>query len=110
MRDKDTALLENEVAVDLHDRFGEGLFFLKSPKNRIDVDFYVPEEELAVQVAYSVAGQARAREVDSLVRFARVQDGMRRLLIVTKQEEETIEEDGVTIEVVPAWKWLLQEV
>ena len=50
----------------LHDRFGEGLFYLKSPKNKIDVDFYVPEEGLAVQVAYSVAGRARAREADGL--------------------------------------------
>ena len=110
LRDKDTALLENEVAVALRDRFGEGLFFLKSPKNKIDVDFYVPEKGLAVQVAYSIAGQARVREVESLARLARVQDGMRRFLIVTKQEEGAIEADGATIEVVPAWKWLLREM
>lgn len=110
LRDKDTALLENEVAVALRDKYGEDLFFLKSPKTGIDVDFYVPEEGLAVQVAYSIAGQARTREVESLVRLARVQEDMRRLVIVTKQEEETIEQDGVSIEVVPAWKWLLREI
>ncbi len=109
LRDKDTALLENEVAVALRDRYGEGLFFLKSPKNGIDVDFYVPEESLAVQVAYSIAGQAREREVGNLIKLAQVQGDMQRLVIITKQEEETIEQDGVIIEVMPAWKWLLRE-
>ena len=53
--------------------------------------------------------QARAREIDSLVKLAAVQDDMRRFVIVTKQESETIETDGITIEVVPAWKFLLQD-
>ena len=30
-----------------------------------------------------------------------------RALIITYDEEETIEKDGLTIEVIPAWKWLL---
>ena len=62
-----------------------------------------------MQVAYSIEGQARAREIDSLVKLAAVQDGMRRFVIVTKQESETIEAGGITIEVIPAWKFLLQD-
>ena len=108
LRDKDTALLENEIAVALHDVYGEGLCYLKSPKTGIDIDFYVPDEGLAVQVAYSIEGGARAREVASLVRLAGVQRDVQRLLIVTKQEEGVIEEGGVRIEVVPAWKFLLR--
>ena len=34
---------------------------------------------------------------------------MRRFVIVTKQEAETVETGGITIEVVPAWKFLLQD-
>lgn len=105
--DRDTALLENEIAVALRDRFGEGLHYLKSPKTGIDVDFYVPESGLAVQVAYSVAGSAREREVANLARLAHVDDSVERLVIVTKEEEETVERDGVRIEIVPAWKFLL---
>lgn len=108
LRDKDTALLENEVAVALHDAFGEGLFYLKSPKTGIDVDFYVPDEGLAVQVAYSIEGEARTREVLSLARLAAVQPDVRRLVIVTKQEQGSVEEGGVDIEVVPAWRFLLE--
>ena len=78
-------------------------------KNGIDADFYVPDGGLAVQVAYSIEGQARAREVESLVRLAAVQPDMRRFVIVTKQEQQTIEAGGVTIEVVPAWRFLLSD-
>lgn len=34
---------------------------------------------------------------------------MRRFIIVTKEEEELVEQDGIQIEVVPAWKFLLTE-
>lgn len=30
-----------------------------------------------------------------------------RALIITYDEEETIEKDGITIKVIPVWKWLL---
>ncbi len=108
LRDRDTALLENEVAVALRDVYGDGVFYLKSPKTGIDVDFYVPDEGLAIQVAYSIRGEARQREVGSLTRLVAVQPDMRRLVIVTKQEQEEIVEDGVKIEVIPCWRFLLQ--
>lgn len=107
LRDKDTALFENEVAVALHDVYGDGLCYLKSSRTGIDVDFYVPDEGVAVQVAYSIEGEARQREVSSLVKLATVQPDMHRLVIVTKQEQGTVVEGEVEIEVVPAWRFLL---
>lgn len=115
LRDKDTALLENLVACALYERYGDDLCYLKSTKTGVDVDFYVPSCNLAVQVAYSIAGEARAREVGNLVKLARTQtDGVHaggelRLVILTKEEQETIETEGVRIEVVPVWRWLLEE-
>ncbi len=106
--DRDTALLENEIAVALYDLFGEGLQYLKSPKHGIDIDFYIPEEKLAVQVAYTIEGAARERELENLLRLSRVQGEKTRLVVVTKGEEGVIERDGVEIEIVPAWKFLLQ--
>lgn len=106
---RETALLENEIAVALFDRFGGGLHYIRSAKTGIDVDFYIPEVGLAVQVAYSIAGGARKREIDNLMRLARVDDATERLVIVTKEEEESIEHDGMRIEVMPAWKFLLKE-
>ena len=107
---KEPALLENEVAVAMLDAFGEGLHYLKSPKNGIDVDFYVPEQGLAVQVAYSLSDSAKSREVGNLVKLADISDSALRLLIITKEEERVIEEDGKRIEVKPAWKFLLQDL
>lgn len=107
---KEPALLENEVAVAMLDAFGEGLHYLKSPKNGIDVDFYVPEQGLAVQVAYSLSDSAKPREVGNLVKLANISDSALRLLIITKEEERVIEEDGKRIEIKPAWKFLLQDL
>ncbi len=107
--DRETALLENEMAVALFDRFGERLRYIKSSKTGIDVDFYIPEAGLAIQVAYSIAGEAREREIGNLVRLSQMDGSAKRLVVVTKEEGETVERDGMRIEVVPAWKFLLGE-
>ena len=107
LTDRDSALLENEVAVALRDRFGDELHYLKSPKTGIDVDFYLPEERMAVQVVYSIEGAARDREIGNLARLLHEQGDLRRLVVVTKEEEDTIEVEGGAIEVVPAWRFLI---
>ena len=81
--------------------------YAKSSKTGIDVDFYLPEAKLAIQVAYSIAGEAREREISNLIRLARADTAIKRLVIVTKEEEENIEQQGISIEVIPAWKFLL---
>ena len=79
---------------------------LKSPK--AEVDFYIPEGSTAIQVSYSMADQdTRKREVDALVALADYQD-VQHLLIVTKDDEETLEEKGKVISVIPLWKWLMR--
>ena len=70
--------------------------------------FYVPDPGLAIQVTHSITERARKREVQSLAKLSRVQDDIRRLVIVTKEEQETISVDGTSIEVIPAWRFLLQ--
>ena len=106
----DPALLENEVAVAMRDAFGEGLHYLKSSKHGIDVDFYVPEQGIAVQVAYSLSESTKPREIGNLLKLARIDESIRRLLIVTKEEEEEIVEGDTRIKVKPAWKFLLQDL
>ncbi|MBQ1826333.1 MAG: ATP-binding protein [Erysipelotrichaceae bacterium] len=104
--DKSSSLLENLVGKYLHDRYQEELFYLKSTKTKIDIDFYLPETNLAVQVAYSISDTSREREIGNLVKFAQSSPEAR-LIIVTYNEEETIEENGVTIQVIPAYKFIL---
>ena len=107
---KEPTLLENEVAVAMRDVFGEKLHYLKSSKNGIDVDFYVPGQGLAVQVTYSLSNSSKPREVGNLVKLARIDKSIQRLLIVTKEEEGEIIEGDTRIEVKPAWKFLLQDL
>ena len=106
--DGEPALLENEVAVAMRDVFGEELHYLKSPKNGIDIDFYVQGQGLAVQVAFALSESARSRELSSLVKLAKVDDTAQRFVVVTKEDEDEVIENDVRIEVLPAWKFLLQ--
>jgi predicted AAA+ superfamily ATPase len=34
---------------------------------------------------------------------------IKKMMVITKDEEDTISELGRTIEVVPVWKWVLRE-
>ena len=105
---KESVQLENMAAVALTRAYPDDVYYLKSAKTGIDIDFYVPSIGLAVQAAYSIAGDAREREVGSLKKLAQNSQGAARLVIVTYEEEETIIEDGVTIEAVPLYKFLLE--
>ena len=100
----ETKLLENIAAIELKKKYGEGLFFYR--KN-IEVDFFIPQEHRAVQVSYSIADDnTKRREVKALLKLAEIYD-LKRLEIVTWDEEAVLEENGAAIQVVPVWKWLL---
>ena len=102
--DPETSLLENMVAIRLHSQYSDVCFF----NDGFEVDFYLWEHSVAIQVSYSLADAVtRNREVEGLCKLAR-RHNIDKLLIITRDEEEMIEADGHTIEVVPIWKWLLQ--
>lgn len=109
--DKDTMLLENLVALQLfriygHDVENERVYFYN---DGYEVDFYVPDDELAIQVSYSLRDEdTRKRETEALEKFGKRMPCKQRL-ILTYDEEETITDQFGVIEVIPAWKWLLQK-
>lgn len=71
------------------------------------MDFYVPEEGYAIQVSYSLADEGtRKRELSALQGLHKIMP-LQRAVIVTYDEEDSIELDGLHIDVVPVWKWLL---
>ena len=101
-----TSLLENQVAIHLRRLYGEEVYYYH---RGIEVDFYVPAVQMAIQVCYSLLdAETRQREVGALVKLSR-QIEVKRLVIITKDEQETITENECTIEVIPVWRWLLQE-
>jgi len=108
--DPSTSLLENVVALNLFRRYGhdldnERVFFYNQ---NVEVDFYVPDDMLAIQVSYSIreSDATLSREVEALQKLPKVLECKRRI-IVTYDEEGTIEDEYGNIEVIPCWRWLI---
>ena len=101
----ETALLENLVAITLKRIYEDDLYFYNQ---NVEVDFYIPSEKWAIQVAYSISDpDTLKRETTALQKFSRFLPADR-LSIITYDEEKTIETDDGIIEVIPVWKWLLK--
>ena len=102
--DPETKLLENMVAIQLIKKYGEGLYFYN--KN-VEVDFFIPNQGLAIQVSYSIQDDVtRNREVKALLKLADAYN-LKKLDIITRDEETIINENGHVIHVIPIWKWLI---
>lgn len=105
LADPNTHLLENLVAIDLYRRFGADTFYYK---RNVEVDFFLPTADMAVQVSYDV------NDSDTLDRELRALDklsaafGTSRLYIVTRSASRIIQRDGCSVEVVPIVRWLLR--
>ena len=101
-------LLENMIFIALR-RLTHDVFYFKS-KNGREVDFLaqLPDRSrLLVQVCESLADQkTRTREIRALTE-AMSELGISQGTIVTKSEEEQILADPGQIDVVPAWRFLL---
>jgi hypothetical protein len=96
--------LETLVFNHLRLNYGSNLFYFR---NGFEVDFFVPGEEL-IQVCYSLEEPAtRKREISSLYKVYD-KNPVKRLTIVTYSTEEIINENGMEIKVMPAWRWLLE--
>ena len=103
--DPESKLLENLVAVCLFRKYGDGLFYYN---RNVEVDFYVPSEQLGVQVCYNMLDtETREREISALVKL-NVFKPLKRSLIITYNEEGSIIVNGQNIEIVPVWKWMLE--
>ena len=104
----ETAQLENLVAIELCRRYGtDNVYYFES---NIEVDFYLPEQNLAIQVSYSILDEAttRERELNALERLRNYLPDANCALI-TNSEEAEIEYHGIRIDVIPVWKWLLKK-
>ena len=101
------AQLENLVAIELVRRYGqENVFYFE---NNVEIDLYVPDEKLAIQVSLQVLDCLDTREHETRA-FVKLHNFIpeSKCLIITNSEEASIECDGILISVLPAWKWLLE--
>ena len=99
------SLLENLVAIRLQQLYGENVYFYH---RGVEVDFYVLDIQLAVQVSYSILDpETRKREITALFKMA-AHIEVKDMIIITKDEEEIITSEQGNIRVIPVWKWLLE--
>jgi len=102
--DPQTSLLENLGAIQLRRLYGDEVYYYNSG---VEVDFYVPETQLAVQACYSLSDvETFNREVNALLQLKKRIE-IKKMLIISKDEEREFFADDVKIEVIPIWKWLL---
>jgi hypothetical protein len=100
-----TTLLENMVAIRLLQLYGSEVYYYQ---NGVEVDFYIPEFQLAIQVCYQFNDELTLkREVNALIKMSKQFENLK-LMIITKDDSDKISIEQQEIEVVPLWKWLLQ--
>lgn len=102
----ETILLENIVACQLKRLYGDGVYYLKS---KSEVDFYIPEKQLLIQVCYKISMvETEKREIEALMSAA-LNVETKEMLVVTLDTEKVQEVNGFQLRFVPVWKWLLKE-
>ena len=110
LTDAATSLLENLCAIHLYRKYNkdDGSSRLYYYNRNVEVDFYVPEESLAIQASYSIQDDdTLRREANALVSLHKIAP-FKKACIITYDEEDTLVVNGLKIDVLPIWKWLLE--
>jgi uncharacterized protein len=99
--------LENAVFLELKRR-GKEIYYYKDKK---ECDFILREDSRItelIQVSYEIGDpKTRQREIEGLL-AAKESYKTGKAYIITLDQEESLEIDGVKIKIVPLWKWLLE--
>lgn len=107
--DGETALLENIVAVELFRRYGKTNVFFYA--KGVELDFFVPDAGLAIQVSYSLdSDETVRRELEPFSRIDKRLDVRQRLIITYDDERQPSQCQSAGVEVLPVWRWLNSNV
>jgi predicted AAA+ superfamily ATPase len=99
-------IMENLVFLQLR-KHHQDIFYYKTNQNH-EVDFYVPSQQLAIQVSQEPSDEeTRLRELRSLIELSEEKKEQNLLQIVTLANRESITIEGTTTEVLPLYEWLL---
>ncbi len=89
---------------------GCDIFYYKKHPRAKEVDFVVCKGNRIIQmyqVAYNITNaKTRKRELESLI-SASEKTGCKQLFLITDFERETVKEENYTIQIIPAYEWLL---
>jgi len=99
--------LENVVFIELKRRKKEVYYFAEKG----ECDFIIKDGAKvseAIQVCYNFNKENRYREVNGLVEALR-KFKLKKGYIITLDQEEDIQHEGIKIKIFPVWKWLLEK-
>ncbi|MFA5203541.1 MAG: ATP-binding protein [Lentisphaeria bacterium] len=101
---------ENMVCLHLLRNYPRVRYYLTRTR-RQEVDFLVSDAQgkpvLAIQVSQDISlPDTLRREVEPLIATAR-HFGTKENLILTMSQEQRLESEGVTVQALPAWRWLM---
>ena len=99
-------LLENLVAITLLRRYGEEVGYYS---RNVEVDFIVPSRGEAIQVSLSMDRQETYERQTKALAAVAAHLHTRRNIIVTLASSGGANVGEVPIEIVPIWRWLLEE-
>ena len=104
-----SACLENAVYIQLRRLHIENIFYYKT-KGGKEIDFIAQHPNGTIdlyQVSVTLSDEkTRQREIAALIEAA-AELGVKMAYIITSDTDETIEVDGVTVSIVPYWRWVL---
>lgn len=100
-------LMENVVFLQLR-RKHQDVFYYKTAED-YEVDFFVPKEGALIQVAQQLdIPETKERELRAVVAAAKEQKKAKSLIIVTESEKSNFEREGLQIQAIPLYEWLLK--
>ena len=99
-------MLENIVFIQLK-RLGKEIYYSQTTSSECD---FVIKEGMnivkAIQVCYDLHEENEKREIKGLIEACKTHK-LRNGLLLTYDQEDSFEKDGVRITVMPVWKWLI---
>jgi predicted AAA+ superfamily ATPase len=93
--------LENAVAIHLRRKVRE--LYYAGERDLWECDFIT--REAAIQVCLELNEANRGRELRGVIEGARL-GGKRRAMVLTLDQSDSVHEDGVSIDIVPVWRWM----
>ncbi len=99
------AILENIIAVHLK-RVGKEFYYYKNEMGK-EADFVIPADKTVIQVCYELNSSNIERELAGLVAAAN-EIKAKKTFILTLEQEQELKHQKLTVEVKPAWRWLLE--
>ena len=108
--DPNTSLLENIVAIELMNKYfyekGEEIFYYR---NGIELDFYIPSTNTAIQVSYSLSEpETMERELNAIQKASKHIEIKDAWIVTYDDKPSFIKSDNCDIRVIPLLDFLLQ--